>query len=215
MRDRARVEFRKGVVAALCCAAAAGAYLVYPVLNHGPHRIFLETGVDRAMPLVPAMVVPYVSLVPLVLVVAVVFGVADLRRLQAYALALTIALLVSYAVYATAQSYVARPTVTGSGVLKDWMRYVYGLDKPYNDFPSLHTSMSAIIAVSWMRVWRRSGWVAAGWCALIIASTVLIHQHYVADVAAGLVVAAVAVVGADWLVARLGYLTTDRRPGAQ
>jgi membrane-associated phospholipid phosphatase len=181
-------------------AAALAAYAVYPALNHGPRRMDLQTGIDRAMPLVPVMVVPYVSLIPLVLAAAIACGIRGARNYQAYGLALVIAMLVSYAFYVFAQTYVPRPEVLGGGVLKDWLRDVYRADQPYNDFPSLHTSMSTIIAVSWLRAHRRSGYVVAFWCAAIIASTVLVHQHFVADVAGGLAVAAVAVVGADRLI---------------
>ncbi len=66
------------------------------------------------------------------------------------------------------------------------MRLVYASDQPYNDFPSLHTSLSTIVAIHWWRIDRRAGWGAAAWSVLIIASTLLIHQHYLADVGGGL-----------------------------
>jgi len=191
------------ILAILLAAAGCATYLLYPVLNHGPNRIFLQTAVDRAMPLVPVMVIPYISLIPLIFVAALVLAVADLRKLQSYALAMTIALLVSYAVYATAQSYVIRPTITGDDWLSRALREVYSLDKPYNDFPSLHTSQATIIAVYWLKAHRRTGIAAAVWCALIVSSTVLIHQHYVADVAAGLVVAWAATTSAEWIIRRI------------
>ena len=69
---------------------------------------------------------------------------------------------------------------------------MYAGDQPYNDFPSLHTSLSTIVAVHWWRVDRRAGLAAGAWTLLIVASTVLIHQHYLADLAGGLILAAVA-----------------------
>jgi membrane-associated phospholipid phosphatase len=80
---------------------------------------------------------------------------------------------------------------------------VYALDPPYNDFPSLHTSLSAIVAVSWCRTYRRASVVVAVWCSLIVASTVLIHQHYLADVAGGLIVAWLAVTASDLIIDRM------------
>jgi membrane-associated phospholipid phosphatase len=192
---------RRDVLLALGLGAVAvAAYLVYPVLNHGPKRIFLRTPLDRAIPLVPVMVIPYLSLIPLLIVAAIVFARTDLRHLQAFALAVTLALLASYLIYALAQSYVIRPTPTGQDWLTAAVRHVYALDKPYNDFPSLHTSLSAITAASWLRIDRRTGVIVTAWCALIIASTVLIHQHYLADIAGGLAVAWLAVAGADRII---------------
>jgi membrane-associated phospholipid phosphatase len=71
------------------------------------------------------------------------------------------------------------------------IRSIYAADQPYNDFPSLHTSLSTIIAIHWWRFDRRIGVAAAVWTALIVASTVLVKQHYLADVGGGLVLAGV------------------------
>ena len=106
-----RTAARRDVLLTLLLGTASvAAYLIYPVLNHGPARIFLRTPLDRAMPLVPVMVIPYLSLFPLIAAAAVVLAVADVRRFQAFALAVTVALLASYLVYALAQSYVIRPS---------------------------------------------------------------------------------------------------------
>ena len=181
-------------------AVSVAAYLLYPVLNHGPARIFLRTPLDRVIPLVPVMVIPYLPLIPLIILAAFVFAVADLRRFQQLALAVTLELLISYLVYALAQSYVIRPSPAGRDWLSAAVRHVYALDQPYNDFPSLHTSLSAIAAILWWRVHRRTGVAVAIWCGLIVASTVLIHQHYLADIAGGLAVAWLAVVAGGRIV---------------
>ena len=98
---------------------------------------------------------------------------------------------ISYAFYFFLQSYIARPQITGTDPLSALIRSIYASDRPYNDFPSLHTSLSTIIAIHWWRLDRRIGIPAAIWTALIVASTVLVKQHYVADVAGGLVLAGV------------------------
>lgn len=191
-------------------AASVAAFLIYPVLDHGPDRIFLQTPLDRAIPFVPVMVIPYLSLIPVIILAAVVFAIAGLRRLQALTLAVTLAMLVSYLVYAVAQSYVIRPSPPGRDWLSAAVRHVYALDRPYNDFPSLHTSLAAIVAVLWLRTHRRTGAAIAIWCTLIVASTVLIHQHYLADVAGGLAVAWLAVAASDRILSRIH----GNRPGA-
>jgi membrane-associated phospholipid phosphatase len=178
------------------------AYLTYPVLNHGPGKIFLRTPLDPAIPLVPVMVIPYLSLIPLIIVAVVVLATADVRRVQALAVAVILAMLVSYLVYALAQSYVIRPSPPGRDWLTVAVRHVYSLDRPYNAFPSLHTSLATIVAVSWLRIYRRTGTAVAIWCTLIVASTVLIRQHYLADVAGGLAVAWLAVTASDRILGR-------------
>ena len=170
--------------------AAYAISLLYEPLNHGPNRIFLRTPLDQAIPLVPVFVIPYLTLTPVILVSMVGFLAFRVRLFRSAAVALIIAWLVSFAFYVVLQSYVARPAVNGGGLLMGWLRDVYASDRPYNDFPSLHTSLSTIIAVHWWRLDRRIGVPVAVWTLLIVASTVLVHQHYLADVGGGLVLAA-------------------------
>ncbi|HXZ99029.1 MAG TPA: phosphatase PAP2 family protein [Candidatus Binatia bacterium] len=179
-----------GVATLLLLAAWYGVNLLYDPLNHGPNRIFLRTPVDQGIPLVPVFAIPYVSLTPYIAVTMVLLLVARVRLFRSAAVAMIIAWLVSYAFYFFLQSYVARPALTGSDPLTAMIRTVYQTDQPYNDFPSLHTSLSTIVAIHWWRVDRRIGTAAACWTLLIVASTVFVHQHYLADLAAGLLLAA-------------------------
>lgn len=177
---------------------AAGVFFaskIYDPLNHGPAVLHLRTPLDDALPLIPLFVIPYDSLEPLIYFSLIVFLVFRTRIFQSAALSLIVAMLVSYAVYFFLQTEVLRPVVSGSDTLSRMIRDVYPGDSPYNDFPSLHTSLSTIIAIAWWRTDRRLGFVAGAWTALIVASTIFVKQHYVADVAAGLLLAW----GASWL----------------
>jgi membrane-associated phospholipid phosphatase len=176
----------------LLLAAWCAASLGYEPLNHGPYRLFLRTPLDLAIPVVPVFAIPYLSLVPYIAATMALLLLLRVRLFRSAALAMIVAWLVSYAFYILLQSYVARPQLTGADPLTALVRAVYAGDQPYNDFPSLHTSLSAIVAVHWWRVDRRIGVAAGLWTLLIVASTLLIHQHYVADVAGGLVLAALA-----------------------
>jgi membrane-associated phospholipid phosphatase len=179
------------IVSLLLIPAILATNLIYGSLNHGPNRIFLETPLDRALPVVPIFAIPYVSLIPYIGVSLVAFLFFRVRIYRSAALTMIIVWLISYAVYFFLQSYIARPQITGIDPFSAIIRTIYASDQPYNDFPSLHTSLSTIIAIHWWRVDRRIGVPAAIWTALIVASTVLVKQHYLADVAGGLVLAAV------------------------
>ena len=69
------------------------------------------------------------------------------------------------------------------------IRDVYIGDNPFNDFPSLHTALSTILALHWRRLDARLGTLATIWVTLIVLSTVFIKQHYVPDLVAGLLLA--------------------------
>lgn len=163
--------------------------LFYDELNHGPYRLFLRTPIDDLIPVVGPFVVPYVSLRPFIYASALAFLLFRARIYRSAALAMTITLLISYACYALLQTYIERPVLTGDDLFSRMIRDVYAGDQPFNDFPSLHASLSTIFAIHWWRVHRRIGTAAAAWVALIVLSTVFVKQHYVADMVAGVLLA--------------------------
>jgi membrane-associated phospholipid phosphatase len=179
------------IVSLLLIPAILGTNLIYDSLNHGPNRVFLESPLDRALPVVPIFAIPYVSLIPYIGVSLLVFLFFRVRVYRSAALTMIIVWFISYAFYFFLQSYIARPHITGTDPFSGMIRSIYAADQPYNDFPSLHTSLSTIIAIHWWRFDRRIGVAAAVWTTLIVASTVLVKQHYLADVGSGLVLAGV------------------------
>jgi len=163
--------------------------LFYDALNHGPSVLFLRSPLDDLIPVVGPFVVPYVSLRPFIYLSAVLFLLFRARIYRSAALAMTVTLLVSYAFYVLLQTYIERPVLTGTDVFSQMIRDVYAGDQPFNDFPSLHASLSTIFAIHWWRVDRRIGLAVAIWTALIVLSTVFVKQHYVADMVAGVLLA--------------------------
>ena len=193
-----RAELRRGVFgigwkgAAICVALGAADYVTslgYEALNHGPYRLFLRTPIDQALPVVPIFVVPYVSLQPFIYGSLVIFLLYRARIFQSAVLSMIVTFLVSYVFFAFLQTYVERPVLTGDDVFTRMIRDVYSGDHPFNDFPSLHVSTSAIIAIHWGRFGGRFARLPAIWAGIIAMSTVLIRQHYLADVAGGLILA--------------------------
>ena len=196
--DWVRGQLRRGITgqgwrqALVAVGLAIAVYLsskTYGVLNHGPNRFFLRTPLDQAMPLVRGFVVPYVTLEPVTYGTLVFFLFFRLDLYRSAAVSLTMAFLVAGVFFLVAQTYVARPTVTGDDTLSRMVRDVYAADHPYNDFPSLHVGVSTVLAIHWWRFGRTAGWVAATWAVVVIASTQLIHQHYLADIPGGLALA--------------------------
>ncbi|MEA2684313.1 MAG: hypothetical protein QOK05_2641 [Chloroflexota bacterium] len=215
--DRLRQELRQGIFgqgvrnAAVAIGMAVLVYVSskgYDALNHGPYRVFLRTPLDEAMPLVKVFVIPYVSLQPVIYATLVFFLLFRMRLYQSTALALVGTFVIAYVFFFFLQSYVARPHVTETDWLSKMVSEVYTSDNPYNDFPSLHVATSTVIAIHWWRCGRTAGWIAAAWAVVVIASTQLIHQHYLVDIPGGLAAA----FGASWLT--LHYLDGVVKAGA-
>jgi membrane-associated phospholipid phosphatase len=181
--------WKNAAVNLLLAAAVYFASVVYELLNHGPAVLHLRTAIDVALPLVPVFVIPYISLQPVLIATLLYFLFFRTRVFQSACVALLAAWLASFACYYFLQSEVVRPVLTGTGFFSRLVMQVYAGDNPFNDFPSLHTSLSTILALHWASMSKPLGRVAILWAVLVVASTLLIKQHYLADVLFGLALA--------------------------
>jgi membrane-associated phospholipid phosphatase len=171
---------------------AVGVYFtsqIYYALNHGPAVINLHTALDSAIPVVPIFVIPYDSLQPYIYATLILFLFFRSKYFQSACLAMITIWFISYAFYYFLQSEVIRPVLTGTDTFSKMVMNVYAGDNAYNDFPSLHTSLSTILAIHWVKVNRPLGILLGIWTALIVASTLLVKQHYIADMIFGLALA--------------------------
>jgi membrane-associated phospholipid phosphatase len=182
--------WRSGLFSMLLAAAVACMSQVYNLLNHGPSVLYLHTPLDSVIPLVPVFVVPYLSLEPFIIITLILFLLLRTRYFQSACLAMLCVWLVSYLFYFFLQSRVIRPAVTGTDIFSRLVLRVYALDNPFNDFPSLHTSLSTLLTLYWFRLNRTLGRILGVWTALIVLSTLLVKQHYLPDLLFGLALGA-------------------------
>ena len=164
----------------------------------------LETTVDDWIPLIPAFIFPYVSLYALLALSLWRFWKADIGVFKLAALAVFIDLALSYLIYVFFQTKIERPVITGSDISSDVLRWVYSVDEPFNAFPSLHTSLSALCALLWRKAGSNIWLIILLWAVLIIASTVLVKQHYIVDVFGGVAAAVLSYYGATKLARLMG-----------
>jgi len=145
----------------------------------------LATTFDNSIPLIPYFSVPYLLFLPLFWLV---FTYAFIKGLKFQQLALTtiFVTVVSYLFYYFYQTVVFRPDTITTGFGSDLIRLIYRSDKPYNDFPSLHTSLALVFGMYVYKIKSRWSIVANIFIILVILSTLFTKQHYIADVLAGL-----------------------------
>jgi len=184
----------------------AGALLVLFVVVYGGLNWVTSLREDRlqlwftwelAIPLVPWMVWPYLSIFASFFLP--MFAL-DVPRIRALCLRLAIATVLSglvFLLFPTELGFTRLDTAPGTTPA---FRLIHALDLPHNLAPSLHVSWSLILLLSLRSVsppWLRTGFDA--WLALLIASVVFTHQHHLLDVAGGMLVAlaARAAVGPD------------------
>jgi len=170
---------------------------VYFALNRSQDTVLsIQTPVDSLIPFFPLAGIVYLSYFIFLVITSVLLGRTSLIALKQWLFALVIATIVAYAVYATFQSYVPRPDITGlDSVQLMIMQTIYGNDKPYNALPSLHATLTAcsVIAIGLWQSSLRSRQIMYVWGALIVLSTLLVKQHFILDAVSGIILAVLAV----------------------
>jgi membrane-associated phospholipid phosphatase len=169
--------------------------IVYGACNHfTAMRSDIGTcvyGWERHIPFVPLMIVPYLSID--LLFVFAPFLCEDRRELRLLSSRILLAIVVAAAFFLAMplRFTFERPPAPGLlGVVFDWFR---GMDKPFNQFPSLHIALRTILADIYARRarWRFTRVATHVWFSLIGASTLLVYQHHVIDVVGGFALGAV------------------------
>ena len=143
---------------------------------------------ERAIPFVPFMILPYMSID--LFFVAAPFLFRDARELEVFVARVASAIFLAGVCFLVIPLRFAfpRPHAEGLlGALFDWFR---GIDAPYNLFPSLHAALLLFMIDAYARHLhgaKRS--VVMSWFVLIGLSPLLTHQHHVIDILGGLVLA--------------------------
>src|SRR5262245_20460590 len=192
--SRARVPvpalIRRYRFAATYVLLLASFVAAYRLSNRFPLRTPVElpmSAVDAALPFVPALLPVYVAYLPFYFwSVARSRSDAEVNRIF-YGSYLQLALSLPF--------FLLLPVTFPRGLFYDGATFGWAdifwrwFDAPNNCFPSLHASNCLLLMqFNWHRPQR---WLHTALGAAIIASTVLVKQHYVVDVLGGVVVYAV------------------------
>lgn len=114
---------------------------------------------------------------------------------------------------------IQRPEVTGGGVFEWGVWFIYRMDTPVNLFPSIHCLESWMCLRMALRDRPQPRWYVAAQLILtllVFASTVLIKQHFLVDIAGGVAVAELALLLSGptglWRIGeRLAHRRKERR----
>lgn len=185
-----RIQWHWPIKAVGTTAGIAGFMCIYfLLLRHPlfPVTVMPLTGLDRFVGFEPWAIVPYASLWLYVSLVPTLL--CTRRELLPYVSAVTILSLVGFAIFLFWPTVVPRPDI-------DWARYpsvefLKSADASGNACPSLHVAFAVLSGLWLARVLRKiraPAWVGvlnAGWCGLIVYSTLATKQHVALDMAAG------------------------------
>jgi membrane-associated phospholipid phosphatase len=174
--------------------------LYLPVNRFASGGITLQTTLDKAIPIHPTWVVPYLLVLPwwLAGLLWAALRMED-RLYRAFIIAAVFTILVGTLIYILFPTYEPRPSISDTGWAAKLLRRVYLGDRPYNAFPSSHTYLTALISFFF---WRWKPRLALLWLAILVIvllSTLFTGQHSILDLVGGLFLAG----AGAWLGLRL------------
>lgn len=147
----------------------------------------LNTSFDNFIPLIPFFTIPYLSFYFFIIFTLLyLFFKKHTMQLNLTLMSALLTIGVSYFTYIFFQTHIIRPVITNSDFFLNLLSLIYFIDQPYNGFPSLHTSLSIIGTITWFNIKSKYSKWCIIWAITIIASTVLIKQHYIVDIFGGL-----------------------------
>ncbi len=176
----------------LMLAANSAAFYGTRLLDIHAPLCSVSTALDARIPFVPAMIVVY-------LLAFVQWGAGYLvlahepRELCRYwAGAMLLAKLIGAACFLFIPTVIERPVPAGADIFSRLTAWIYSIDPPNNLFPSFHCLESWLFTRLFLASPRvRRSWKIASviFTLAVFASVLLLKQHYVADVPAGIATA--------------------------
>ncbi len=142
---------------------------------------------ERAIPVLPWMVIPYMSID--LFFAGALFVCSDRGELRTHVKRVVFAILVSALGFLLFPLAFAFPRPEVDGLLGAIFGVLHGLDQPYNQAPSLHISLLILLWAVYgrhLRGWL--GWAAHIWFALTAASVLFTYQHHFIDIPTGALV---------------------------
>ena len=163
------------------------------VATHGARRFHVALPFEQLIPFVPWTAAIYLTITPLLLLAPFILRTpARLLPLFATLCAEVTIAGVIFCVFPVELSFPSHETSGIAGVLMEITRTI---TLQYNCVPSLHVALALTAAWAYAplggRRWQVFIW---GWAAAIVASTLLAHQHHIADLAAGVALTILAVI---------------------
>lgn len=196
-----RILLLRWATAFLIAAAQTWVYILLNVWNISRFdsgawsAISLHTPLDDLIPFVPEAIWTYQLYYPLVLLP--VFLIHNQRVLRETAAAYILMLGIGALSWILIPVRMVYPEIGCHSVSCEWLAHLYTIDQGVNVFPSEHTSLSLYVAIRYVESRHPFAIPVAIAAAAVIASTVLIRQHYLLDLPAGALVAWI-----SWRVSR-------------
>lgn len=152
----------------------------------------MTTALDGKVPFVPAFILPYILTYVFWVVNYILIARESPENCKRVILGALIAKTICLPLFIFLPTTMERASLEGSGILMALCRFMYRMDTPTNLFPSIHCLDSWICWRGLFGCQKVPRWYKACsfvFALIICASTVLVKQHVLADIPAGILVA--------------------------
>lgn len=167
----------------------------YFYFSHQPTDNHFMTSLENFFPTMPIFIIPYLlATLAFIFVPLYFYFRLDFAKTRMYLVTQIIASLISYVVFFIYPTSVLREPINGNGVFDNALRWLYSTDRPSAAFPSGHVFQSIIIAYFFWQYFPETRPFIIILLPIVIASTVLLKQHYLPDIPGGLAVALIAII---------------------
>ena len=147
---------------------------------------------ELAVPFVPALVWPYLSLYVLFFVPPFILEPKQMDVLGRSLVGVTVVAGIVFLLFPAQLGFERQ--VPADPFYASLFEGLFAVDHPHNLVPSLHVAFSGLILITLIGAveTRVAKAILAGWLVLLCLSTILVHQHHLLDIATGLLVAVAA-----------------------
>lgn len=168
----------------LLIPAAQGIYFLINLTTTTAYDITIF--LDNLIPFNEWFIIPYVFWYIYTFGALLVLAFTDYKTYFKLLFSIVTGMLVCFLVYVIFPTTVPRPTVEGTNILKQLVLFIYGNDKPYNCFPSIHMMDTLLITLFIFRHYKSLALKlsSAFICVSIYLSTLFVKQHSILDAVA-------------------------------
>ncbi len=158
------------------------------LITTGRYHYNIESPLDKMLPVVPFFVVFYILAFGQWILCYMLIGREEKSYCYYFFLGEIIAKSICLVIFLIFPTTLNQPEITGSGIFERMLAFVYSMDRPDNLFPSIHCLESWMCYRGCRRIARLPRWfsgVNLVFTLLVFASTVLLKQHVLIDIAGG------------------------------
>lgn len=173
-------RYEKTVLLFLVVIVWALCYFSINKFSEGRTTHVLAFDFEESIPFIPFFVIFYIM--TYFVVIMPYFVVKDIKDYRRTVLAYLFLIFISSVVYIMYPVKIIRPEIIKEGIFLNMVKWMYNTDKPYNLFPSLHVSLSALSSLVCLKYNKKIGYFLIVLLFLISLSTLFVKQHYLVDI---------------------------------